>query len=150
MRARRIDRIGFLVGCIFFLLLQLIFLLSVETFLPNLPDFVPDPYYRIVLVGVLAVICVVIFEFIGLSTRRLHDLGLSGLWNLLLIVPFVNFMLLAVLAAMPGKKDINQYGPPPMRTHDPRVIMGWKDVPVQMMFQPESTTQSSENNNQAR
>ena len=54
----------------------------------------------------------VIVPTIAAGVRRLHDIGKSGWWYLLAIVPIANFFLLYLLAkdSQPGE---NEYGPNP-------------------------------------
>jgi uncharacterized membrane protein YhaH (DUF805 family) len=44
------------------------------------------------------------------SVRRLHDIGHSGTFALLLLVPFVNVALALYLLVAPGTKGPNRYG----------------------------------------
>lgn len=55
-----------------------------------------------------------LFFFMGfsLNARRLHDLGYSGWFNLLIIIPFVGLLLLLYLLIAPGQKIENKYGLP--------------------------------------
>ncbi len=46
---------------------------------------------------------------IGVSVRRLHDIGKSGWWNLLVILPIIGPIVLLVFFIMDSKED-NQYG----------------------------------------
>jgi len=48
---------------------------------------------------------------IAVAIRRLHDIGKSGWWYLLAIVPIVSLVLIAFFV-MDSKED-NQYGPNP-------------------------------------
>lgn len=57
----------------------------------------------------------VIVNFIpglSVSVRRLHDTGRSGLWYLILIVPFGSIVFL-IFTLLPSQQDDNYYGPPP-------------------------------------
>ncbi|MBJ3816190.1 DUF805 domain-containing protein [Shimwellia pseudoproteus] len=49
---------------------------------------------------------------ITLSIRRLHDIGKSGWWILLSLVPFVGNLVLLIFACFKSDGD-NRYGPPP-------------------------------------
>ena len=59
-----------------------------------------------------------IFNFIidlSFGIRRCHDIGISGWWLLLTIVPFVNFLFIFYLLFKAGTPGPNQYGPAPTR-----------------------------------
>ncbi len=47
------------------------------------------------------------------SIRRLNDLGHSGWWSLLILLPFINILFWLWLALAPGKADENRFGPAP-------------------------------------
>ncbi len=51
----------------------------------------------------------------GLSyaARRMHDTGRSGWWVLVVLIPFVGWIVLAVLAAQPGQPGANAWGEAP-------------------------------------
>jgi len=46
------------------------------------------------------------------GVRRLHDMGRSGLWLLLALVPLANVALAAALLVVPGAAEENAHGPP--------------------------------------
>lgn len=48
-----------------------------------------------------------------LDIKRLHDLGKSGYWVLLIFVPLVNIGFLLYLLIAVGETDTNEYGPNP-------------------------------------
>jgi len=54
-----------------------------------------------------------IYSYILLPRRRLHDIGKSGWWLLLLIVPLVNILLLLYMYFARGDDGVNAYGLPP-------------------------------------
>lgn len=47
---------------------------------------------------------------ISIATRRLHDIGKSGWWQLIVLVPFVGFIVLIIFYCLPSEGD-NKYGP---------------------------------------
>ncbi len=49
---------------------------------------------------------------IALSVRRLHDIGRSGWWWFIGLIPILN-LLLVIWAIFPGEEGDNRYGPPP-------------------------------------
>jgi uncharacterized membrane protein YhaH (DUF805 family) len=54
----------------------------------------------------------VIIPSIAVAARRLHDIGKSGWWQLLLIIPIVGVIILIIWLATDSKED-NKYGPNP-------------------------------------
>ena len=59
------------------------------------------------------IICVLfILPSLSVCIRRLHDIGKSGWWYLLVLIPLVNLVLIYffILDSQPG---VNQYGPNP-------------------------------------
>jgi uncharacterized membrane protein YhaH (DUF805 family) len=62
----------------------------------------------LLIVGILWVISVV--PLFTLSVRRLHDTNRSGGWICLVVLPFINWYLLFLLAVCPGTKGLNDYG----------------------------------------
>ena len=43
------------------------------------------------------------------GTRRLHDLGQTGLWSLMLLIPGANLLLTVVLAMQPGESSDTEH-----------------------------------------
>jgi len=52
---------------------------------------------------------------VQIGVQRLHDLGWSGWWYLLNLVPLVNSVFPLLLLVLPGNAGANQYGAPPPR-----------------------------------
>ena len=77
-----------------------------------------------ILIGIVA------FSLVGLllqfpttsaAVRRLHDIGRSGWWYLIGMVPIIGEVFLIVYWASPGDKGSNRYGPNPnQRTQNPQ------------------------------
>jgi inner membrane protein yhaI len=63
------------------------------------------PYYLLILGGMLPQIAV--------SVRRLHDVGKSGWWFLISLIPIVGAIWLLVLYCQDSNPDENQYGENP-------------------------------------
>ncbi len=55
----------------------------------------------------------VLVPSIAVTVRRLHDIGKSGWWWLIVLVPFVGFIVLLVFAVMDSQPGSNQYGANP-------------------------------------
>ena len=50
-----------------------------------------------------------------LVIRRLHDIGRSGWWWLLVFIPFVNFIMGIYLMCKKGETGPNRFGPDPLQ-----------------------------------
>jgi len=55
----------------------------------------------------------VLLPGLGVSVRRLHDIGRTGWWILLAFVPIVGWVVLLVFMASQGQSEENEYGPTP-------------------------------------
>ena len=55
----------------------------------------------------------ILIPSIAVSIRRLHDIGRSGWWFLIVFIPFIGFLVLLVFAIMDSEPGPNQYGPNP-------------------------------------
>ena len=55
----------------------------------------------------------VLLPSLAVLVRRLHDIGMSGLWILIGLVPFVGGIVLLVFALLPGNQGLNRYGDDP-------------------------------------
>lgn len=53
-----------------------------------------------------------ILPSLAVSVRRLHDIGRTGWWYLLVIIPLIGPIVLLVFSVLDSKED-NQYGPNP-------------------------------------
>ena len=53
---------------------------------------------------------------VGIATRRLHDAGFCGWWQLVAFVPAVGWIALIVLLALPSTESENMYGLVPNTT----------------------------------
>ena len=56
---------------------------------------------------------VVLIPSLAVAWRRLHDIGKSGAYFLLILIPLVGAILLIVWFCQPGQPGDNQYGPDP-------------------------------------
>jgi uncharacterized membrane protein YhaH (DUF805 family) len=54
-----------------------------------------------------------IIPIMSLSVRRLHDIGRTGWWVLLGVIPIIGWIVLMVFACQPTVPQTNEYGPPP-------------------------------------
>lgn len=67
-------------------------------------------------VGVLGgiVSLAVFLPSLAVAIRRLHDLGRSGWWILLTLIPIVGIIILIVFYVQKGEDGPNEYGPDPL------------------------------------
>jgi len=57
---------------------------------------------------------VLLLPSLAVSVRRLHDKGRTGWWLLLVVVPFVGFIVLLIWFCTAGPNEANEYGAPPL------------------------------------
>ena len=55
----------------------------------------------------------VLIPGLAVAWRRLHDIGRSGAWYLLMLVPFVGVIVLLVWFCKDSQPGVNEYGPCP-------------------------------------
>ncbi|MCJ1676986.1 DUF805 domain-containing protein [Streptomyces sp. APSN-46.1] len=67
------------------------------------------------LVGIY--VLAVFLPSLAVTVRRLHDLGKSGWWYFISLVPFIGGIWLLVLTATAGQQQPNEYGPDPKAIH---------------------------------
>ena len=47
----------------------------------------------------------------GVTARRLHDIDMSGWFQLIQLIPMVGFIVLVILCCMPSQDGVNRFGP---------------------------------------
>ena len=64
--------------------------------------------------GILSAIfsLAVLLTSIGVTARRLHDLGKSGWLQMLGLIPFIGILIVLILCIPEGSKESNAYGAP--------------------------------------
>lgn len=100
-RARRAEYWGFV-------LFQAIIIIVLDVLVKACGDSV----VALVLAVIYLLVCLaLIVPALGVSVRRLHDIGKSG-WNLLwALLPFIGGIILLVFSCMDSQRGTNQYGP---------------------------------------
>lgn len=96
------------------LLLSLIFLLATVAFLAIL-FFSAGPGWGVFVGAILIFGALGLLSLpfsLGITVRRLHDVGASGWFVLLTFVPMVNFIMWVALLFIPGNVGANAYGMP--------------------------------------
>jgi cell division protein FtsW len=63
-------------------------------------------------VSEIAKFCAVVF-FASFFARRLHDIGKSGWWLLIYLIPLVGWLVLLFFAVQPSQSGSNEYGAEP-------------------------------------
>lgn len=94
-------------GCKCVLLILALFIAGLIVALTGIPLF---------LLALLLILLGGLFWMIRDAVLRLHDLGISGWFGLLLLIPYVGILVSFLLALMPGKVEENEYGPPTQST----------------------------------
>ncbi|MDE6300374.1 MAG: DUF805 domain-containing protein [Muribaculaceae bacterium] len=59
------------------------------------------------------VVLALILPYFGLCVRRLHDIGRSGWWLLINLIPFVGEIIYIIWMCKDSEMHPNQYGPVP-------------------------------------
>ncbi len=59
-------------------------------------------------------VLVLLLPSLAVTVRRLHDIGRSGWWVLIGVVPVVGSIILLVFAMLPGTLGPNRFGPAPV------------------------------------
>ena len=66
----------------------------------------------LVYIGVLSMYVFCYFSLYAIAAKRWHDRNKSGLWNLISLIPLVNFWMLIELGFLKGTDGPNRFGPP--------------------------------------
>jgi uncharacterized membrane protein YhaH (DUF805 family) len=57
----------------------------------------------------------VLIPSLAVTVRRLHDIGRSGWWILIGLIPFIGGIVLLIFALLDSEPGSNEYGPNPKR-----------------------------------
>ena len=55
---------------------------------------------------------------LAVGARRLHDTGRSGWWQLINLIPYIGWLVVIVLFALPGQLEPNRFGDAPSHEAD--------------------------------
>ena len=71
-------------------------------------------------IGILTTIfsLVILIPSLSVTVRRLHDIGRTGWWLLLGLIPLLGWIALLVLTLLDSESGSNKYGPNPKETAD--------------------------------
>lgn len=106
-RARRKEYWGFI-------LFNLLIAIPLEIIVLSLPVITAD--YTLQLIILTLVILISLAGFVpslAVSVRRLHDIGKSGWWILIGLIPFLGALILLYFYVLDGQPYDNQYGKNP-------------------------------------
>ncbi|MGB0506964.1 MAG: DUF805 domain-containing protein [Pikeienuella sp.] len=73
-----------------------------------------------ILVAIVALGC--ILPFLSVFVRRLHDIGKSGWWYWIGVIPVVGTIIIIVFLVRKGEEGSNQYGENPYDVFSPDVF----------------------------
>ncbi len=80
---------------------------------------------------------------LALASRRLHDIGKSGWWQLLMFIPIVGWIILIVWLATKTSSETNMYGAPAV----PKVVGGGVVTSSTPVTNPASDSVPASSNN---
>ncbi len=93
-----------------FTLFQLIFIYGGMLILGGIAYAIDSPF---IIFAIYIYIFATLIPSLAVGVRRLHDVGKSGWFYLIILIPFVGPIWLFVLTVTEGDKGANQYGPDP-------------------------------------
>lgn len=110
-RARRKEYWGFYLFWAISLVLLMGVGFGIDGAFGNLEAGLEEPIAALALPGLLVLAGIV--PCIAVTVRRIHDLGLSGWFYLLILLPYVGGLIILVFSLMPSQKLENKWGPVP-------------------------------------
>jgi uncharacterized membrane protein YhaH (DUF805 family) len=85
----------------------------------GLPFFVQEVVlgwlFYLLLIALVLYVMASFFMFLALIVRRTHDIGLSGWWVLIGLVPFIGTLAIFIFMVVGGNTGDNKYGPDPIK-----------------------------------
>ena len=70
---------------------------------------------------------VVVIPSLAVCVRRLHDIGKSGWWIFIVIIPFIGALILFLFAIRDSQPGTNEYGPNPKESNGSNSVNGVAD-----------------------
>ena len=73
------------------------------------------PYLLTLLVAIISITVILahVVPSIAITVRRLHDVGQTGWFLLLALIPYIGNLIIFVFSVIEGNKGTNKYGPDP-------------------------------------
>ncbi|MDQ2633688.1 MAG: DUF805 domain-containing protein [Pseudomonadota bacterium] len=110
-RARRKEYWGFVLFSILALIALSLVGMAIDLTLGNMQ---PGDEFPVATLGILGLAVLAgIVPSVAMAVRRQHDIGLSGWFYLVFLVPSVGYLILLVFALIPSQKRVNKWGPVP-------------------------------------
>lgn len=106
-RARRKEYWGFVLFWFVAALLVVLAGLALDALLDRLDE--PVAVFALPALFLLATL----IPGLAVTVRRMHDIGLSGWFSLVFLLPYVGSLILLVMTLMPSQKHENRWGPAP-------------------------------------
>lgn len=103
----RIRRSTYIWSAIFFVALYAFLIIQIAL--------TPPTALKIGFLGLAVMIMVIVsvWCWLALSIKRLHDMGFSGFFTVLMMIPMLAFLVFLGLCFWPGQSGRNAYGEPP-------------------------------------
>ena len=73
-----------------------------------------------ILIGLYGLITII--PNLSVSIRRLHDVGRSGFWLAICLIPYVGFITILILAAQDSEQGTNKWGSNPKETEQDDIM----------------------------
>ena len=110
-RARRKEYWGFVLFFYLALIALSLAALVTDFALGNMDSGDETPVATIAISGIF--VLAGILPWIAMSVRRQHDIGLSGWFFLLILLPYIGNLIIFVFSLIPSQKHDNKWGPVP-------------------------------------
>jgi len=108
----RASRKEFWYFLLFYVILGIALLIA--TFIPFINEPSNNNLFSLIILPIMMIyISIFFFPLLTVTTRRLHDINLSGWWFFLNFIAWIGPIILLVLLALPSAKKENKYGPSP-------------------------------------
>ncbi len=122
-RARRKEYWMFLLFHYLFLGLLLFLFIYSNDSLSIIDEQYSDKETNFIFLQILVVYAIATFiPSLAVSSRRMHDLGKSGAWFFINLIPYIGGFWFLILTCMEGENKVNKYGENPKGINNNREI----------------------------
>lgn len=119
-RARRKEYWSYVLFMFVSMTVLMIAAVLVDTATGNFNYDYPTPYFTGGAVGLFTLASIV--PSVAISVRRQHDIGLSGWFYLLILLPYLGGLILFVFSLIPSQGRENKWGPVPAGVYIPPYV----------------------------